>query len=278
MKKRKKLVNVTIWALFFVFFLSMPVFAQESYEPVLFNPQDTAEEALADFNERYGMDQKELEITTGIGKADFGQADWHYTWIGAPDFEQEGAQGRSWQPGGYHSRTGGGSYFTANIHLPSGSVVGRTSLYFYDGSATEIIQLVVLRLRSDHPTNVDLLYIMDTSAVDGYGIVYYDPGFTFDNYHQYRIEIYMPITTSSHRFKGVRIAYKRQISSPPATNTFWDVPPWHGFFRDVEALASSGITTGIGGGAYGPDQLLTRGQMAAFLARGLGLHHPEPHF
>jgi len=37
----------------------------------------------------------------------------------------------------------------------------------------------------------------------------------------------------------------------------------------VEALYELGYTTGIGGGAYGPDQTITRAQMAAFLSRVL---------
>ena len=37
-------------------------------------------------------------------------------------------------------------------------------------------------------------------------------------------------------------------------------------------LAASGITAGCGGGNYCPDAPLTRGQMAVFLSRALGLH------
>jgi hypothetical protein len=35
---------------------------------------------------------------------------------------------------------------------------------------------------------------------------------------------------------------------------------------------ASGITAGCGGGNYCPDAPLTRGQMAVFLSKGLGLH------
>lgn len=51
------------------------------------------------------------------------------------------------------------------------------------------------------------------------------------------------------------------------TQTFSDVPPSHPFFKDVEAIAAVGVTTGCGGGKYCPDDEVTRGQMAAFLNR-----------
>lgn len=43
------------------------------------------------------------------------------------------------------------------------------------------------------------------------------------------------------------------------------------FEADIEALAAAGITTGCGDGSFCPDDAVTRGQMAAFLTRTLGL-------
>jgi hypothetical protein len=57
--------------------------------------------------------------------------------------------------------------------------------------------------------------------------------------------------------------------------TFFDVPASHPYFRFIEALAASGITAGCGGGNYCPSQNITRGEMAVFLAKALGLHFPE---
>ena len=72
---------------------------------------------------------------------------------------------------------------------------------------------------------------------------------------------------------GVKIQWKRQISPPPSTPTFGDVPPSHLFSPFIEALAASGITAGCGDGTnYCPNAALTRGQMAVFLAKALGLH------
>jgi hypothetical protein len=70
---------------------------------------------------------------------------------------------------------------------------------------------------------------------------------------------------------GCWVFWNRQISPPPGAATFSDVPSGHQFFPEVEALVKSGITGGCGGGNYCPNQAVTRGQMAAFLARSLGL-------
>jgi len=76
-------------------------------------------------------------------------------------------------------------------------------------------------------------------------------------------------------FSSVRLHYMLQVSPAPGTATFGDVPTDHPFFQFVEALAASGITAGCGSGNYCPDQPLTRGQMAVFLSKALGLHFPN---
>ncbi len=78
----------------------------------------------------------------------------------------------------------------------------------------------------------------------------------------------------SLQVQKVRISWVRQVSPAPAAATFNDVPTGAQFFQFVEALAKSGITGGCGAGAYCPTQPLTRGQMAVFLAKGLGLVEP----
>jgi hypothetical protein len=79
-----------------------------------------------------------------------------------------------------------------------------------------------------------------------------------------------------HQFFGyVEIWWRRVVSDPPATPTFGDVPTSHPLYPFVEALAKSGITAGCAGGNFCPDAPLTRGQMAAFLSKALGLHWRE---
>ena len=76
-------------------------------------------------------------------------------------------------------------------------------------------------------------------------------------------------------FGYVEIWWRRAVSDPPATPTFGDVSPSHPFYQFVEALAGSGVTGGCGGGNFCPDTPLTRGQMAVFLSKALGLHWPN---
>ena len=75
-------------------------------------------------------------------------------------------------------------------------------------------------------------------------------------------------------FGWVEVWWKRSVSPAPAVATFNDVPTNHPFFQFIEALAAAGITGGCGNGNYCPDNNLTRGQMAVFLAKALGLHWP----
>jgi hypothetical protein len=74
-------------------------------------------------------------------------------------------------------------------------------------------------------------------------------------------------------FRGVDIWWTRQVSPAPAVATFNDVPTDHNFFQFIEALYASGITGGCSGAPplYCPDNPVTRGQMAVFLAKALGL-------
>jgi hypothetical protein len=75
-------------------------------------------------------------------------------------------------------------------------------------------------------------------------------------------------------FRIVNIYYHLRVSPPPGTPTLNGVPTSHPYYQYVEALGVSGITGGCGGGNFCPDQPLTRGQMAVFLSRALGLSWP----
>jgi hypothetical protein len=81
---------------------------------------------------------------------------------------------------------------------------------------------------------------------------------------------------SNQQFFGYfEVWWRRTVSDPPATPTFGDVPTSHPFYPFIEALAKSGITGGCGDGNYCPEAPLTRGQMATFLAKAVGLHWPN---
>ena len=59
--------------------------------------------------------------------------------------------------------------------------------------------------------------------------------------------------------------------APVITPSFGDVPSTHPFYEYIELMKAAGITAGCGGGNYCPDAAVTRGQMAVFLVRVLGL-------
>ena len=87
-----------------------------------------------------------------------------------------------------------------------------------------------------------------------------------------RVSSEPPYSAAGFSFRGVDIWWKRQISPAPSTARFTDVPTNAQFFREIEALAESGITLGCTATTFCPNATLTRRQMAAFLARALGLY------
>jgi hypothetical protein len=74
----------------------------------------------------------------------------------------------------------------------------------------------------------------------------------------------------------VRLRWRREVSPAPQSATFADVPTNHQFFQWIEALSASGITAGCDDNPplFCPDRNLTRGEMAVFLSKALGLHWP----
>ncbi|MFB3880839.1 MAG: S-layer homology domain-containing protein [Armatimonadota bacterium] len=62
----------------------------------------------------------------------------------------------------------------------------------------------------------------------------------------------------------------------PAEPTFSDVPADFWSYKDIEALADAGVVAGYGDGTYQPAWLVTRGQMAKFIALGAGLTVEAP--
>jgi hypothetical protein len=79
----------------------------------------------------------------------------------------------------------------------------------------------------------------------------------------------------SVRLQAAEVWWHRSVSTGPATADFSDVPTSDPRYNFVEAMLSAGITAGCGGGKFCPDQALTRGQMAVFLAKALGLYWPN---
>jgi hypothetical protein len=71
---------------------------------------------------------------------------------------------------------------------------------------------------------------------------------------------------------GATVGWQYQVSPAPGTADFADVPPSSPQFQFVEAIFHAGVTAGCGGGNYCPENSVTRGEMAVFLATALGLY------
>ncbi len=93
-----------------------------------------------------------------------------------------------------------------------------------------------------------------------------------ENWTSYFVLVEVTKASPELRYGSGLVWWWRQISPAPATATFNDVPTGHWAFQHIEAVASSGITSGCSASAYCPDQPITRAQMAVFLAKALGLH------
>jgi hypothetical protein len=94
--------------------------------------------------------------------------------------------------------------------------------------------------------------------------------------NEFAIVDYMPgsVQTQHIWFDNILITTEFPGTNVGPPTTFLDVPSGHLFLSDVEWLAATGVTRGCNppiNDRYCPDDPVTRGQMAAFLARALDL-------
>ena len=75
----------------------------------------------------------------------------------------------------------------------------------------------------------------------------------------------------SSRASRARSSSGSSLRILPLAASFTDIPTTHQFFREIEAVRGASITGGCTSTQYCSDLPVTRGQMAAFLARALGL-------
>ncbi len=217
---------------------------------------------------------------------DFGSASNFLMIPGAAFVPSNGATGFQ-KPFLFLRRTGGGdSEFTHTLTLPPGALIESVTAYVTDTSASTDVTLRMCTLfaTTDTGAGQDLncdsgigLPPVVTSGTPGQTALVMNVNKTFNNLQNgndmsYIILVHLAATDGSQLLHSVRVKWRRQVSAAPATATFADVPTTHAFFRFVEALAASGITGGCGSGNFCPDNPITRGQMAVFLASALGLH------
>jgi S-layer homology domain len=171
----------------------------------------------------------------------------------------------------------------APVTLPSGAALDYIDLYYWDDEpgfdiCADLHGYKGPTLGGNPPSDVTIGSVCSSGA-GGFGYALepisgtIDNSVWFSNGALYAVVIRSGVG-AAQRFKGVTIWWHRQVSPPPVTATFNDVPTSHPQFQFIEALAESAITVGCGGGNYCPDSPLTRGQMAVFLAKALGLYWP----
>ncbi len=193
------------------------------------------------------------------------------TTLNAWDFSARtapGAWGYAATPEFHRTGSAAGEILYAGVALPSGSRITGLEIAGCDSGAGALSARLFRCLDPDFTcTPIAAIVASDTPAC-GYSSVPVTNA-TVDNFaYSYAVEVQMG---ASQSFRAVRVFHRRQVSPAPATATFADVPTTDSRFRFVEALVAAGITGGCGGGGYCPDTPVTRGQMAVFLAVGLGL-------
>ena len=200
---------------------------------------------------------------------------------------RDAQHGRS-SPGSYIYHSGGTStIYDATFHLPSGALIYNITPFIYDNDPTSNVTVWVYRCEytgfaPPNPSCTSLLSVSSNGT----------PGFWGQNqplpvpetvrnaypldfslrFYLVTVNINPSASAFDLAFGGITIWYKLQASPAPATATFGDVSVGHPFFQYIEALAASEITAGCGSGNYCPDDPVTRGQMAVFLTKALGLH------
>jgi hypothetical protein len=181
-------------------------------------------------------------------------------------------------PGLSRFRTGGSTYWLhGQVSLPTGALITELEL---DGCDTNAADAVNVYVHKCPPNGGDCSTIGSVSSggpeTPGCGYFFNTMSETVNQLaYSYDIEVYLGAVDSTTRVQSVRLYWQRQLSPAPATATFSDVPTSHPFFRVIEALNAAGVTSGCGGGNFCPDGVVTRKEVAKFLARALGLAYSD---
>jgi hypothetical protein len=170
----------------------------------------------------------------------------------------------------------------APVHLPSGARITSVEAFYYD-TATENPDFFLTRCGDvgDCSTFANATGSPSASGPASLELTVTDPSSAVLNNsgHSYNLSAQLKAYdggAEEHRLMRVAIRYLRQVSPTPVSATFNDVPTDHPYFRHIEALFDSGITAGCDAAPpmFCPDRSITRGEMAVFLAKALGLHWP----
>ncbi|HEX4441497.1 MAG TPA: S-layer homology domain-containing protein [Thermoanaerobaculia bacterium] len=173
----------------------------------------------------------------------------------------------------------GGSSFVAGATIPAGAIIDYIGFGSCDEAGANWTVYAYETLDdgsfADIGTFNSSAHGATTTCTTDYNVAALNYQIAVNEKHTIQLEVLQSATApvdGSVRFSSVELWWRRTVSPAPATATFNDVPTDHPFFQYIEALAASGITGGCGNGNYCPDAPLTRGQMAVFLSKALGLH------
>ena len=177
--------------------------------------------------------------------------------------------------------------FLGQIVIPHGVRMSALRVWLFDSnaieSATATIQSACLPdFAAAIPIVTDLGTVSTTGAFAGgaFSSVAFPPANSLSDNQSCTYQALVQLSNAAGTcgsnnvgFYKARIEWERFIPVAPAVASFTDVPPGAQFFREIEALAASGITAGCTAtpGGYCPEDPVTRRQMGAFFARGLGL-------
>lgn len=165
----------------------------------------------------------------------------------------------------------GGSCWAAPVLLPTGALIDHMEIAGCDNSDTS--DLVADFVYCVDGTSCPSTYPITTTGAPGcrrFSSLRQPLGVDNGNWTYY-VKVCTP-GGSDTTFTSVRLYFQLQVSPAPGTPTFLDVPTDNPFYQYVQALVAAGLTAGCGGGNYCPDSPVTRGQLALFLAKALGLY------
>jgi hypothetical protein len=181
----------------------------------------------------------------------------------------------------FYPGSGGAVFAVAPVQLPSGSKITQIGIYYDDTDAVNDVSATMYSLSGYNASATHAsIGTVSSSGSGGKGYAASSAlSYTVNNNVRYgsgaQLLIILYAGSASTKFRAVDVLWTRQISPPPATATFGDVPTNHQFFTTIEAFAKAGITGGCGNGNFCPNGPVTRQEIAKFFVRALGLYWPD---
>jgi hypothetical protein len=174
-----------------------------------------------------------------------------------------------------------GCSLVGTLHLPSGVVLDSIELDACDEDPANDVSVTLFDCidGSDGPGPCTPIDNFSTSGTPG---CTYISGALLNTVvanftHDYLLDVGLVGDGVTSGLRGVKVYYHLQVSAPPGTPTFNDVPTTDPAFQFIEAFTAAGITAGCASNPplYCPDATVTRRQMAVFFAKALGLNFPD---